>query len=536
MTGALPLEGLRVLDLSRLLPGPYATLVLADLGARVDKVEEPSAGDPTRQAPPLAADGSAVFAGLNRNKRSIAVDLKSAQGVETIKALARRYDVLVESSRPGVMDRLGLGFEVLSRVNPRLVYCSISGFGATGPDRLRAGHDLGYLARAGVLGYGGDPSGPPAMPGVQVADIGGSLWALVGILAALHERARTGRGRFVDVSMTDGAVAFLHVHLAARLVMGASGAPLRRGKEALNGGLPCYGLYPTLDGRWLAVAALEPKFFFGLCEALGRPELAEGAYDAGARGRATRAQLEDIFRARTQAQWIEFFRPRDVCVEPVLEGDEVLADPHLIARGLLEERDGVVWLRTPGSLGWAPLTPPPGLGQHTDAILQECGLKEDPVSKAFTSEETEDDAVVGRPIARAARGHERPITKEGYRALLEEARRVRVELAGKVQVDPSGSLLEHRLRELEATLESVRVVEPVSVDGSIRFGSRVAVRWDDGRTQVVRLVGPDEADAKRGEVSIESPLAQALLGFAAGDRVELLRPGSELGGEVLSVD
>lgn len=536
-SGALPLEGLKVLDLSRLLPGPYATLVLADLGARVDKLEEPGVGDFTRHAPPLKGETSALFLGLNRNKRSIAVDLRSPQGVDTVKALVRHYDVLVESSRPGVMDRLGLGFEALSEQNPRLVYCSISGYGATGPDRLRSGHDLDYLARAGVLGFGGAPACGPAMPPGQVADIGGgSLFAVAGILAALHERARTGLGRFVDVSMTDGATAFFHMQLAARLVMGEEGEPLRRGEGMLNGGFPCYGLYTTKDGRWLAVGALEPKFFVALCDALGHPELMDGAYDTGAAGRATRAQLEGLFSGRTQREWVDFFRECDVCVEPVLEGDEVLADTQLRARGLFEERGGEVWLRTPLPLGRAPLEPPPELGQHTGVIFAECGLREDLMSKAFTSEETEDISVVGRPIARASRGRERPITKDGYRALLEEAQRIREVRAAKAADEPEQRFCDYRLRELEATLESVRVVELPPSDGSIRFGSRVIIRWADGRTQVVRLVGPDEADAKKGEVSVESPLAAALLGSSQGDHVELVRPAGTLDGEIVSVD
>lgn len=372
---SLPLEGLKVLDLSRLLPGPYATLVLADLGAQVDKVEEPGVGDYTRHSPPMKDDTSALFLGLNRNKRSIALDLKSADGAAKLKALAKQYDVLVESFRPGVMDKLGLGWDALSRENPRLIFCAISGYGNTGPDRLRAGHDLNYLARCGALAYGGKAGGAPAMAGVQIADIGGgSLFALVGILAALHERARTGKGRFVDVSMTDGAMAFLHMHLAARLVMGEDGTPLARGREALNGGYPCYGLYQTQDQRWLAVGSLEPKFFMGLCAAIERPELMDGAYDTGALGAKTRTELEKVFAAKPLAHWIELFRTVDLCVEPVLEGDEVLDDPQLKARGVFVEQGGVRWLRTPLQLGQVPLEPPPALGQHTEEILREHGL------------------------------------------------------------------------------------------------------------------------------------------------------------------
>ncbi len=372
---SLPLAGVKVLDLSRLLPGPYATLVLADLGATVDKVEEPGTGDYTRHMPPMKDETSALFLGLNRNKRSIALDLKSAGGVATLKALVRHYDVLVESFRPGVMDRLGCGYPALAKESPRLIMCSISGYGQTGPDRLKAGHDLNYMARSGALAYGGVEGGAPALPGVQVADIGGgSLFALVGILAALHERHQTGQGRFVDVSMTDGSLAFLHMHLASRLVMGGEGAPLARGREALNGGYACYGLYRTKDDRYLAVGALEPKFFQGVCAAIGRPELLEGAYDTGEGGRRTRRELEAVFAARSLAEWITVFSPLDLCVEPVREGDEVLDDPQLQARGVFAKVGDVVWLRTPLRFGDVAIRPPPALGENTAEILRECGL------------------------------------------------------------------------------------------------------------------------------------------------------------------
>ncbi len=372
---SLPLAGVKVLDLSRLLPGPYATLVLADLGATVDKVEEPGTGDYTRHMPPMKDETSALFLGLNRNKRSIALDLKSAGGVATLKALVRHYDVLVESFRPGVMDRLGCGYPALAKENPKLIMCSISGYGQTGPDRLKAGHDLNYMARSGALAYGGVEGGAPALPGVQVADIGGgSLFALVGILAALHERHQTGQGRFVDVSMTDGSLAFLHMHLASRLVMGGEGAPLARGREALNGGYACYGLYRTKDDRYLAVGALEPKFFQGVCAAIGRPELLEGAYDTGEGGRRTRRELEAVFAARSLAEWITVFSPLDLCVEPVREGDEVLDDPQLQARGVFAKVGDVVWLRTPLRFGDVAIRPPPALGENTAEILRECGL------------------------------------------------------------------------------------------------------------------------------------------------------------------
>jgi alpha-methylacyl-CoA racemase len=372
---SLPLEGLKVLDLSRLLPGPYATLVLADLGATVDKVEDPQGGDYTRHMPPMKDETSALFLALNRNKRSLTLDLKSLEGVAALKQLARQYDVLVESFRPGVMDKLGVGFDALSKENPRLIYCSISGYGATGPDRLKAGHDLNYIARSGVLAYGGVRGGAPAMPGVQVADIGGgSLFALVGILAALHERQRTGVGRFVDISMTEGSLAFLHMHLGARLMMGAAAGPLERGAEALNGGYPCYGLYRTQDDRWLAVGSLEPKFFGGLCAVLERPELMPGGYDLGEEGQRTRRELETIFASKPLAHWVELFRQHDLCIEPVNEGDEVLNDAQLVARGLFVKAGDVMHLKTPLHFGPLPTRPSPALGQHSDEVLREAGF------------------------------------------------------------------------------------------------------------------------------------------------------------------
>ncbi len=384
----LPLAGLKVLDLSRLLPGPYATLVLADLGATVDKVEEPEGGDYIRQMPPLRDDESALFYGLNRNKRSLTLNLKSPEGRDALKRLARGYDVLVESFRPGVMDKLGVGEAALRADNPRLIYCAISGYGQTGPDRLKAGHDLNYVARAGVLAYGGAAGGAPAFPGVQLGDIGGgSLFALVGILAALHERERTGRGRFVDVSMTEGAMAFLHMHLAARLAMGEQGRPLQRGREALNGGYACYGLYRTQDDRWLSVGSLEPKFFSGLCERLGRMDLFAEGYDVGEGAERLKAELTRIIAEHPLAHWRERFAGTDLCIEPVLEGDEVLDDPQHRARGLfVEAQDAqrgrkVVHLLTPLRMGQTPLRPPPALGQHSREILAEAGFSPEELAR-----------------------------------------------------------------------------------------------------------------------------------------------------------
>jgi crotonobetainyl-CoA:carnitine CoA-transferase CaiB-like acyl-CoA transferase len=365
----LPLSGIKVLDLSRLLPGPYASLVLADLGARVDKVEEPG-GDGLRSMPPLLGEESALFIGLNRNKRSLVLNLKDPVGADAFRRLVVHYDILIESFRPGVMDRLGLSYQTLQSRNPGLIYCAISGYGQTGPDRLKAGHDLNYIARAGVLGYGGEQGGAPAMPGVQIADVGGgSLFALVGILAALQERHRTGAGRFVDVSMTEGALAFLHMHLAAAMVAHPEN-PLARGGQPLNGGYACYNIYPTSDGRHLSVGALEPKFFLRVCQRLGRPELVALAYDSADGDRAVRAELTRIFSGQPLSHWLTVFEGADACVEPVLEGLEVLDDPQLRARGAFVGSH----LKTPLNFGPIPIQPSPSLGQHSREILREAGF------------------------------------------------------------------------------------------------------------------------------------------------------------------
>jgi crotonobetainyl-CoA:carnitine CoA-transferase CaiB-like acyl-CoA transferase len=373
----LPLAGIRVLDLSRLLPGPYATLVLADLGADVVKVEDPAGGDYVRWMPPLAGQQSGYFHALNRNKRSLALDLRRAGGPEALRRLAAHSDVLVESFRPGVLERLGVGWEDLSRENPRLVLCSISGYGQTGPYRLRAGHDLDYVALAGVLALNGAEAAPLPLA-VQVADVAGGSWpAVAGVLAALLRRSVTGRGAHVDVAMVEGALGMLALQQGAA---DARGEPLRRGAEMLNGGWACYGVYRTRDGRFVALGALEPKFFEAFCAAVGRPDLAERQYDDG--GRGARAELEAIFAGRTRDEWGAFAAAHDVCVMPVLEGDEPRRDPQLAGRGNFLEIDTPWEGRTMRSLASpvrvsgaeAPRRPAPALGADTDAVLSEAGF------------------------------------------------------------------------------------------------------------------------------------------------------------------
>ncbi|GEJ59266.1 CaiB/BaiF CoA transferase family protein [Anaeromyxobacter diazotrophicus] len=373
----LPLAGVRVLDLSRLLPGPYATLVLADLGAEVVKLEDPRGGDYLRHLPPLAGEASGAFQVLNRNKRSLALDLKARGGAAALLRLAGAFDVLVESFRPGVLERLGAGHAALRAANPRLVVCAITGYGQEGPYRELAGHDLNYAAIAGALALNGPPEAPLPF-GVPPADVAGGAWvAVAGILAALHRRTATGEGGLLDVAMTDGVLGMMALPLG---MAWARGAPLRRGAELLDGGAACYRTYRTRDGRFVALGALEPHFFARFCAAAGRPELAERQLDGCGRGPVE--ELTALFASRTREEWTRLGREQDVCLTPVLEGDEPRADPQLRARGAFGEvaRSGgegaIPVLASPVRLDGAraPFRPAPGLGADTDRVLAEAGF------------------------------------------------------------------------------------------------------------------------------------------------------------------
>lgn len=365
------LEGLRVLDLSRLLPGPFCSLLLADMGADVIKVEDAQGGDYARYYPPFVGEHGAFFASINRNKRSICLDLKQPEGLSLLKQLIAKSDVLLESFRPGVLDRLGLGAEVLAQLNPSLITCAITGYGQDGPMASRAGHDLNYLALAGVLDQSGSAAEVHPL-GIQVADIaGGALYAALGITSALWRRERTGLGARIDISMTEGA---LSLGLMAVATMGASGQAPARGQEMLSGGVPCYGVYTTQDKRQLSVGSLEPKFWGKLVEALGVPELATDGLATGERGQQVRQRLADIFSAHPLAYWVERLSALDACVEPVLTLDEVLESELFKARRVFFELAGVTHTRTPLTPLDRPHRAPAALGAHTAALLTELGV------------------------------------------------------------------------------------------------------------------------------------------------------------------
>lgn len=380
------LEGVKVLDLSRLIPGPFCTLILSDLGAAVDKLEDPHVGDYMRVFPPMKRGLSGRFNALNRDKRSLCLDLKKPDGRDALLRLARGYDVVVESFRPGVLDKLGVGFGALARENPRLIMLSISGYGQDGPFRDKAGHDLNYIATAGVLGLAGPPDRPPPTPPIQLADIaGGALFGAVGILAALYEREKSGRGQQIDMSMCEGALAFMIPDLGN---YDASGTPPKRGGELLNGGGAMYGVYRTKDGRFLSVGALEPKFWAAFNQAIGRPvDHSELVADAAGQERV-RAEIQAILATRTRDEWEAVFSQpaqggqatKDVCVEPVLSADELAHHPQHRARKMFFDLDGLTQTRTPFGSAEGH-RPPPSLGGDGPAILREAGFSDDEIER-----------------------------------------------------------------------------------------------------------------------------------------------------------
>lgn len=366
-TSLLPLDHLRILDLSRQLPGPFCSMLLADLGADVIVLAAPN--DPMGVGIPL----------LCRNKRHMTLNLKEREGKDIFRRLAATADVIMEGFRPGVAARLGFDYEAVRAYNPRVIYCSLSGYGRDGPYRDRVGHDINYLGYAGVLGLVGDAGGAPVIPGVQIADIGGgSLMAAVGILTAVMARERTGRGQLVDIAMLDGSFAWNVVHTFMYLVSGQSP---ERGRTRLTGHHPCYAVYETRDGRHLTIGALEPPFWATLCRHFGREDFIELQDAEGPARDEVFAFFRNAFLQKTLAEWMDELGDKDVCIAPVNTLAEALADPQVRHRQMALElqtpQGGTTAIGTPIKLSDTPAslrTPAAGFGEHTDGILAEMGL------------------------------------------------------------------------------------------------------------------------------------------------------------------
>jgi len=378
-----PLRGLRILDLTRLLPGPVATMHLADLGAEVIKIEDTGAGDYARTmgpgADPAAGVDSLYFRMVNRNKKGLRLDLKQAAGVEVFRRLAKHADVIVESFRPGVVDKLDIGYETIRQINPRIVYCSISGYGQTGPWAELAGHDINFLATAGLLDqigtHDGKISGAPAIPNLQVGDLlGGALTPLVGLLAAVIGARATGQGSHVDVAMSDAVLAHTIFPLVATLL---DGRPAPRGADLLTGGVPCYAVYRTADERYLAVGALESKFWQAMCAAIERPDLVPFGLATGDEGLRVKAELAALIASRPLAHWQSIFAVADCCVTPILRLDEAIEHPQFVARGMVVEVGGTKQYAPPFKLSawpWANASPAPAVGADSEAVLAAAGF------------------------------------------------------------------------------------------------------------------------------------------------------------------
>jgi crotonobetainyl-CoA:carnitine CoA-transferase CaiB-like acyl-CoA transferase len=377
---SLPLEGIKVLDLSRYLPGPFCTQILADFGAEVIKVEDPKGGDLGRSLTPLIEDESARFYTVNRNKKSITIDLKKEEGKSIFRKLAASSDVVVDQFRPGVMKKMGLDYENLRTINEGIIYCAITGYGMTGPLRDAAGHDINYLNLSGVTELTGTYQGMPAMSGVQIADIsGGTLYSVIAILLALASREKTGQGQLCDVSMMDASISLLAYTLGE---WAGWGKLPERGNDVLTGGYACYNVYKTKDNRYVSLGAVEDKFWAEFCVKIGRSEYIKPQWN-----KLLQQDMQDDVRAimltKTRDEWVEFFASSDICFTPVLDLEEMCSHPQVIAREMILKLTNVkgsgkdvpltgVPIKLSGTPGVAKLSFPK-LGEHTDALLLEAG-------------------------------------------------------------------------------------------------------------------------------------------------------------------
>lgn len=383
---SLPLEGIRVLDLSRYLPGPFCTQILADFGAEVIKVEDPRGGDLGRTLTPCIEGESARFPTVNRNKKSITLDLKQEAGKEIFRQLVTNADVVVDQFRPGVMKKMGLDYDALKKINRGIIYCAITGYGWTGPMKDAAGHDLNYLNLAGVTGMTGVYKGRPAMSGVQIADIaGGTLYSVIAILLALASREKTGEGQLCDVAMLDCSISLLAYTLGE---WAGWGRLPEMGNDVLTGGYACYNVYECKDGKHVSLGAVEDKFWAEFCQKLDRAEYIKPQWNPALQ-QDIQADIRAIMMTKTRDEWVEFFAHNDICFTPVLTMEEMCNHPQVIAREMILKLPNFkgtgrdipltgVPIKMSGTPGEAVLTFPK-LGEHTDIILAQAGYSRDEI-------------------------------------------------------------------------------------------------------------------------------------------------------------
>jgi crotonobetainyl-CoA:carnitine CoA-transferase CaiB-like acyl-CoA transferase len=371
-----------MLDLSRLLPGPYCSLLLADLGMEVLKIEDLEMGDYMRKMGPVQKQDSVYFIAVNRNKKSMALNLKVKEGKEIFFKMIDTYDTILESFRPGVMERLGIGYEKLRERNPRVILCSLSGYGQDGPYRERSGHDINYIGLGGILELTGEKNEAPVIPGVQMADLcAGGMMSAIAILAAILHREKTGEGQYLDVAMLDGVISWLSIH-AGKYFMDEE-LP-KRGEMVLSGRYAFYHVYETKDGRYMSLGALEPKFWENFCVTIGRRELVFKQFLEGEERLHLIEEIQRIFKTKTQKEWVDTFKNADACCEPILNLEEVFHHPHVLHRQMVKDLDHPVegkmrQVGHPIKSSQYPFEirmPPPRWGEHTMEVLKAIGYSE----------------------------------------------------------------------------------------------------------------------------------------------------------------
>ena len=383
---ASALEGIKILDVSRLLPFNYCTMMLADLGAEVLKVEEPGMGDYMRWLPPKLKNENAIFLIANRNKRSVTLNFREEKGKEILRQLAKEHDVLFESFRPGVMDRLGVGYENLKEINPRLVFCSSTGYGQTGPYKDRPGHDMNYISVAGILEATGRHTGAPVIPGIPIADMSIGIFSAFSILAGIMARDRTGKGQHIDVSMTDCMVSYNMMNIADYVF---SQQAQSSEKFGITGETPCYNVFKTKDDKFISLGNIEGKFWKNLLKLIGREDLKEYQFAMGEEGEKAMSELQSVFLSKTRKEWLDLFESQDICYAPINSAEDVVADPQVKQREMIFEMEHPVegkittigfpfkFSETPGKVRM----PSPTLGQHTEEVLKGLGYNDSDIQE-----------------------------------------------------------------------------------------------------------------------------------------------------------